>query len=227
MRNKLKKWLKSKKKLYSFYINLKNKRLAKKKNKNLHKYGYVVLNELCRELDKTDINYYCSFGTLLGLVRDNKFISNDLDIDLGFVEDNNFSWSKIETAVKNIGMKFEHQFILDDSKVTEKTYSKNGVSVDFFVYELNDKKIFSHTYVSRDDDDYICDVQLVELPIPNSVIYKEIKGYKFPIIDNYDEYLTCCYGKSWKIPDPTFEDSIPYWKNHFGRLTMVENYDKD
>ena len=55
------------------------------KRKNVQKYGIEVLCELKLIFDKLGIINFADFGTLLGLIRDDKLLSHDLDLDYGII----------------------------------------------------------------------------------------------------------------------------------------------
>ena len=47
----------------------------------------VELKEICEFLEKYDIKYWISAGTLLGIYRDNDFLKDDTDIDIEITSD--------------------------------------------------------------------------------------------------------------------------------------------
>jgi phosphorylcholine metabolism protein LicD len=77
-----------------------------RKHKDFTNYNAEILEKLSCAFEELKINYWLDFGTLLGAVREKKFISHDLDIDIGVlgtmkVEDRN--------KISNILLKYGFQ----------------------------------------------------------------------------------------------------------------------
>lgn len=201
----MKKVLKRIKFIYIPYRKIKLYFFDKKRNRDLHKKGYKVLNEVCDELKKANLNVFCAYGTLLGFIRDNSFISHDLDIDLGIIMTDNFSWEKYDSILKKIGMKLDHQYIINEETITEKTYSKDGVYIDFFLFFIDKEKneMYSYCYDYEEKNNKLMP-RIEYAPIVDKIEYREIHGIIVPIISNNIEFLEYIYGENWKIPDPNF-----------------------
>ena len=71
-----------------------------------------TLLQVVQILNKHKINYWICHGTLLGLVRDKKIISNTSDIDIGIWK-NDYDKKNISSIRKNL---LEENIILEDSK---------------------------------------------------------------------------------------------------------------
>ena len=81
---------------------------------------------------KQIFQFFITYGTLLGIVRDNKFMQHDDDLDFGILEGDNFSWSEIDKIMNKYNITLLHEFIYKD-KVVERTYvTQSNISVDFF-----------------------------------------------------------------------------------------------
>ena len=70
-------------------------------------------------LNKHKINYWICHGTLLGLVRDKKIISNTSDIDIGIWK-NDYDKKKIIKIFSNLGYKKKNKFFRNDGLLTLK-----------------------------------------------------------------------------------------------------------
>lgn len=186
--------------------------------KNLRKYGYKLLKEITETASNTDLKLFCAFGTLLGLVREGGFIKSDLDIDIGIIEDNNFSWKKFETMLSSLGMKKKRQFMLE-GVITEQTYAKWGVGVDFFLFRINNDFMTANIYYKEDKRIYRKEdglsVMRVNCPILSGI---EIKN-NAPLPINSEEVLAAFYGPGWKTPDPTYKP-----QNRFKTESDIEAY---
>ena len=177
----------------------------KKRNAAINKYGYEMLDKVCQALKKSDMTAFCAYGTLLGFVREGGILSHDLDIDIAIIEDKNFSWDKLDKILtEEAGLEFHHQFVLDNGKVTERTYNYGDATIDFFLCEKQGNSMIAYVYELEEYSTKFR-VMIDTLPIVKGITYEKKHDIEVPIIDNYDEYLTAAYGKTWRIPDPNFE----------------------
>lgn len=89
-------------------------------------------------LNKNKIDYWICHGTLLGIVRDNKLIPWDNDVDIGFFEnkvDKNFL---LKLFVRS-GFKKKNKFFKNDGLITLKR--DGGKEVDLNFYNLNNDNL--------------------------------------------------------------------------------------
>ena len=106
----------------------------KKKVKNFRKNGCDAAKKIVQAMNETNFQFFITYGTLLGIVRDNKFMQHDDDLDFGILEGDNFSWSEIDKIMNKYNITLLHEFIYKD-KVVERTYvTQSNISVDFFLY---------------------------------------------------------------------------------------------
>lgn len=182
--------------------------IKKNRRKNLHKHGYEILGEITKILKNNEINAFCAFGTLLGIVRDSGFVQSDEDIDIGIISED-FSWSYLEKILTKYGMKKTRQFELEGT-ITEQTYKKNGVYIDFFLYYKKDEnKLATNVYWKDEtkiyDNEFEYSVICRECPMILELITEKVNGIEVVIPLNNEEYLISNYGNSWKNPDPNFK----------------------
>jgi phosphorylcholine metabolism protein LicD len=192
----------------------------KKRNRDIKKYGYEMLDCVCKKMKKNSVPVFCAFGTMLGFVRDNGFISHDLDIDLGILCTDKFSWDEIDMIAKESGLKLKHQFILDNGTITERTYYKASATIDFFLYYVAESQMYSYSYVQETYSKKFMVLKTI-VPLLKEINYKEVHNIEVPIISNYEEYLTSIYGKNWQIPDPGFKHKV---KPLPGRYATIERF---
>ena len=199
--------------------------VEKRKNKGLHKLGYTYLNQIEVELEKAGIKSFITYGTLLGIIREGKFIGHDSDIDIGVIYDSSFSWERLENVLNNVGMKKKHQFVLDGN-ITEQTYICGELSIDFFLfYQYDNEQQVAYAYFRKPDETYEDDSFEVSRNIVPAV--KEIKKNEnekgcFLIPQNAEEFLEKVYGKNWKIPDPNWQEDMDVVK---GKVAYIERND--
>ncbi|GAA0746428.1 LicD family protein [Clostridium oceanicum] len=207
----LKQNLKKIKPLYEWYS-------TKKSNKRcelLQVNGYDVSSKITNILEKSNISYFYTYGTLLGLVRDSAFMKHDDDIDIGIVNTKDFSWSNLNSLLTKGGFVKSHEFILNGN-ITEQTYVYNGTSIDFFIYEYDQGKMMSYVYFNKKGHDYENQYQKsVAKMISSEIIdFKNIviNGVNFRIPKNDEQYLKDIYGASWTIPNPNWiSENGPAW----------------
>jgi hypothetical protein len=94
------------------------------------------LIETINILEKNNIPYWLCQGTLLGIIRDNKLIDWDHDIDIAVWYSKNIS-KKLKTIMINKYYHLKKQNIIDDSLLT--FVKKGGREVDINCYR--EKKI--------------------------------------------------------------------------------------
>lgn len=173
----------------------------------LQRCGVSVLknvDDVCRQ---SGIEYFVDFGTLLGIVRDNGFIKNDDDIDISIIGDSADPLVVLKKFLSE-GFCFVHALTYR-GVIKEFTVSLNKLTVDFFFSKrIGDAGRTHHIFYFDPNVNY-------KKPEENSVkervlpYVKDIKRVCFKEIeimvpDDCENYLAFLYGKSWKIPDPTF-----------------------
>ena len=197
------------------------KYLEKKRNdrkiKNLQTFGYQVMNDLYSALSQTDWKVFCVFGTLLGFVRDGDFIQFDNDIDIGILQEENFSWDELEKAMDTIHMKRIRQFS-KEGKITEQTYGNEQLTVDFFGYVPVQDEMQSYEYFRDPAEIYQStkdfSIRVWKSPMLKGIETKKINGVNILMPTNSEEYLESVYGSSWRVPDPDYDPDLD------GKLTL-------
>ena len=193
-------------KLYDAYQKVFFYFVGKKKWRGMHRVGYQYSKDIQQALDKTGIRYFAAYGTMLGLVREGGFIGHDEDIDFGVLLDEQFSWEKLESCMSSIGFRKKHIFTCN-GVITEQTYMKNGLSVDFFSFEEEGDTMITYYYIKEKDKEYKKNEWTVCYH-RNAVFegFQKINCHdvEFQIPLNPEKYLEEVYGTGWKIPDPNY-----------------------
>lgn len=188
--------------LYKIYEKLFWKIVIKRRNKGLHQKGYLYLDKIDAAMKKYDVDYFLTYGTLLGIIREGEFIPYDDDIDLGVIKNEKFSWEKLEKAMSEIGMEKKIQFRLN-GELTEQTYREGNLSVDFFLYEEKDGRSVSYVYYQEEGKEYEKDDFSVSQNV-TSLIDKtkkiESKGRTFSVPEKPELFLEEIYGLDWRVP---------------------------
>lgn len=186
-----------------------------KKNKNriFLSRGIKILKEFDEILTDNNINYSLVFGSLLGAEREKGFIKHDLDIDTAVWHDQDYK--KIEGLLVNSGFELIRRSETDNGSFgREDTYEKEGVQIDIFYFYPYDKEMsYTTVYVPFTGCSTIEEsikkrggAMPIQLILPFSLKTERVKfeSINVPVITNRIEFLEARYGKSWRIPDPSF-----------------------
>lgn len=173
----------------------------KSSQKKFRKFGYSVNEQVFRTLGR-DFEYYCSAGTLLGIVRENGFIPYDDDLDY-LLKISDASIPEFHQRLIAHGFKLAHVY-QDKGTVTELSYYSHEVSVDFYrLFEVSSTHDMIHSYYRNPklyyNDSEVSTTTLNLEKIPAYTI-KEINQSHFVLPTNFDAILTAMYGSDWRIP---------------------------
>ncbi len=159
-----------------------------------------MLKDVTDLLDENDIEYWLEGGTLLGVIRENRLLPWDNDLDISVKED---EYSKLLSVIKSLNYRVRFkEFEKDDDPF------KKGIKR--LVKVRNSKFLFFRGEVALDifikfekDNEYFWQVGKKKKSV-DAKYYKELIKYSFDskeylIPKLYEEYLTCRYGE-WKTP---------------------------
>jgi hypothetical protein len=157
------------------------------------------INNLSFLLEKTfGVKHYIDSGTLLGAVRNGKFIEHDDDMDTAYISKE----SKYTNIWAESVMIRNYLNSLDKYNVSTvmpglfhlKIDGKVKFKVDIFIGWLEGSQYFK--FPSRPS------VLKKEDMLPLKTI--ELHGKLLNVPNNYDKVLEHMYGKGWRTPDPTY-----------------------
>ena len=175
------------------------------RTRNLMEYGRSMLSDVCTAVEGMDTEIFCDYGTLLGLIRGGDLIAYDDDLDMGIIPSDTFSWDELERILAGIGLEKTRQFSLD-GRITEQTYRRDGVPIDFFMHEIDGEEMVVYEYfkdpeaVYDNNADY--SVNEYRTCIVHDVSPREIGGMHVLIPENAEQFLADAYGENWRTPDP-------------------------
>ena len=164
-----------------------------------------MLKDICRILDENNIPYTLEGGTLLGIVRENRLLPWDNDLDITITDDHLDKLIKIRWKIWLAGYRTRIRKSKKDMphfpagsvrliKIQTRKFLLKGVSLlDVFVKTKVDEKYFWTVGIKN--------------PVLKSVpyhFYEKLSKFPFDEYDysvptQYEDYLTYRYG-DWKIP---------------------------
>lgn len=193
------------KKLYYYLFKLKQKG----KSKKLKAYMIDVTRDIYLSLENTDYEYAYDFGSLLGLIRDKKFMDHDDDIDLLLIYETEEKLKKLPEVIKPFGFELDHYYICNN-QIVEYTfrYKDTGLTVDFFVKHIIDNQLVSY-WMYQDVDKAYKNKNEMTVSYTKSCLIPEYKyvnywGIDLRVPSNSEEVLYWHYGENWSIKDPNY-----------------------
>lgn len=212
--------------IYSVYKKIRRQITHHNRNKMLHQNGYVVLDELTQLLFDAKFNSFIAYGTLLGFIREKGLLGHDDDLDFVILDTEDFSWESLEKILYKNGYNKIRYFTNNDI-ITEETFQKNGLEIDFFRYFFEEDHCFGVGYkrfvgVNYSNDDERTTYKCTFPVIPDIEIQK-INGHAVPIPSNYEALLECWYGEDWKTPKKSNYDRNEYTLYDYYGLAHVCN----
>lgn len=176
----------------------KNKPLDKK----ISKQNLFIIKKV---FDKHKIPFRLGYGTLLGAVRDNDFITWDNDIDLLLDKQDKPKVVKILPLLKSKG------------------FSERGLRENFWGINRKNNRIdllfYSQTNLLDKLRDFVtckygffC-VYIDKLYWDESTTIKFF-GKNFRVFKQYEQWLINCYGSSWRIPQVKKGKAKTFWSHY-------------
>src|SRR5690606_37055079 len=166
-------------------------KISKKISPISQKNAELALSQLDEIFKKNHIDFFLISGTLLGLVRENKILSHDKDLDIGIWD--HYNIREIKALIERSGT-FEILPIRSPKVLRVRHFS--SVCIDIFFHEFKQGKVLHGGVKSIWKNSKL---DLVPAQFLNG-------SYLIP--ENYDLYLSENYGYDWRIPKIEFDSSI-------------------
>lgn len=192
-------------KLYVWLFKQKNR----KKRAELQMCHKELSQAVFDAFEASGYEYAYASGSLLGLIRDKKFMEHDDDIDLMIVVDDYSDLKDLEYRLRPYNFTLDH-FYKVGNDIVEYTfaYKDLNVTVDVFAYKRNGDSLFSCWLFQNTDENYETEY---EQSVSN-IVFEDIKsfeylnywGVKLRIPSNYESILVSNYGDKWMIKDPNY-----------------------
>ncbi len=158
----------------------------------------ITLFDMADELDKLNIEYFLTCGTLLGYYREGKFIRGDPDIDLGCFRRNFKDTRGFPKKLGNLILEKSYGKFDFGYELTYR-HSVTNINLDiFFYYDLDSESIYSATYTG------LCDKAkngMCRWKTPKFGLKKiDFLNRKFNVPADTETFLENRYGVNWNVP---------------------------
>jgi len=187
----------------------KERKIIETRRQILQERGMDIVRELECALTGTGAVYFMAFGSLLGMIRDGKFMTFDDDIDYQIKITEAFTWNDLERILSAAGFKKVKEFLYNE-KVSEQTYEKYKLPIDFFSFYNDGKYTKVRSFVRKKGKQY---KSIKEYTLMINIHGKvepikkmNINGVEFSAPMDPEEYLEYCYTSNWRVPDPNWND---------------------
>lgn len=201
--------------LISFVFQMLGFYQERKRCKIMQSCGLLICGEVHKIFSSAGISYWADHGTLLGLIRENRPLPYDPDMD--------YSIPQTESLAKVYRALVAHGFVLAygyafRGKITEITMIYRGISIDFFKCHVIDGDLGHYCFVTSYDKATGNFVDLMaherKRPMVRGPVVRTFGSpsvVQVSVPENADEILTATYG-NWRVPDRATDfcsDKIP------------------
>lgn len=197
-------------KLYSVKWNVEEKN----RRERLSKSGVEVLAQVIADLRDGPWRGFAAYGTLLGLVRSGGLIEHDNDIDFGILTEDPDLFD-VACWFADRGYTLSRGFLLND-KLAEISLSLQGLDIDLFSFGETPYGYGSPSFFNDPKHpmpEATLKVALTAVSPIEGIETLSAMDLEIPVPEASELFLIECYGESWRIPDPQWEDSAsPSWK---------------
>lgn len=152
------------------------------------------------------LDYFFAYGTLLGIIRDGKLLSRDMDLDMVVFLENDEKISEFRKFLKKNGFKRLHSFYIDNVGINQDAFIFQNVMVDINYAKPAGNRYYNYNFYDLPEEKN----KVLIFPFTYSGSEKyTFESISINIPKNPDIYLEETYGKEWKIPNPKYI----YWEN--------------
>jgi phosphorylcholine metabolism protein LicD len=172
------------------------------KSKSIKDFGQKKANEflqeVCEILTKYKIKYWLDFGTLLGIIRENRLLPHDMDLDISID-------SKYLDTLRNIKDKFTenfHEWIDKEYGTTHFNIYKDNFCCSISVLRQDKNQVWCTGWDEENESMFQIYAPIRYFKKLDQINYK---GFNYFIPNNSHKFLEYRYGKDWKIPNPNWD----------------------
>ncbi len=174
-----------------------------KKRQAIQKNGIAIIALVQRLLKEIGIESFADFGTMLGIIREGKLLSHDLDIDMGVIVKEKVDLDRIRLHLEKFGFNIWRQYFYGDM-IVEESYRFSNLKIDLNYYKISDTDSKTWLFYREPDVEYPDNLRnIVEMtysPIKEFTTV-ELAGEQIRIPANAEQLLVEKYGPTWRTPD--------------------------
>lgn len=181
-----------------------------KKRRSLQKEHINVTKDIFRVFEENNFNYAYDFGSLLGIIREKKFMEHDDDIDLMIILDDNSKIKSIPEILKPYGFRLNNLYKVEDEIVEYNfEYKESGLTIDVFlnIRDTEDKLVSYWLYQDANkkyEDEDEMTVSLSKKCNITEFKYVNYWGVDLRIPKNAEEVLYWHYGEKWMVKNSKY-----------------------
>lgn len=177
----------------------------------VQKEGWFVLREVHEALTEAGISYFVDFGTLLGMIREGRFLRHDADLDIGIIGASTDVKDCLNDVLKKAGFRLSVSFWFKGSCVSQ-SYIYGKVKCDFCFYVQQEplmKCWLFRRFVEGYEYSSPNEMTAFEFHYTNVNELKalECNGITMMIPSDPESFLVEKYGNDWRIPNKKWR----YW----------------
>ncbi len=177
--------------------------------------------------EKSTLDWWLDYGTLLGCIREGGVIRNDIDLDFGIIEKK----GSLRRDMEKAGVALTSKTTVDGI-ITLEQYDINGIGFDVFFYRKEDDKLVTNIWLANDSS------------MPQKVAYEkslgalsettftcvntkkiEFYGVNCRVPKNYDLYLREHFGDNYMTPNSNWSRDDEKNRVEIKKEFIVEFYD--
>lgn len=160
-----------------------------------------ILFILKNKFDEKGLSFFLIFGTLLGAIRENNFISHDYDIDVA-TED-------FDQMLKYIPEWYEEGFKICRHNSMFLSFMIDDVYIDVYRFQKSTQKRIYRRWCCQ------IDYNIIPKRFFKEFIYTEFLGDRFLIPRYSKELLRWMYGKKWETPIKGAHGRYDVWPEYY------------
>lgn len=195
--------------IYQPYRFRQEKAIDKHKHAIFEQFGAETLIHFAQCMQKSGLDYWLEFGTLLGAYRDNAFVPNELDLDIGA---NLCDVSQIHQVLIENGFRLVREFHVIGENYLEQTYEYRGVTLDMMYFTQQGDKMWCYGAFY---DPWRCKIGraffhqvTAHYFRPFGITKIQFLGMDMCVPENTEEHLIEIFGKGYKVYDPNFKGDL-------------------
>ena len=169
-----------------------------------------MLHDVTLTMEKAKIPYWLEGGTLLGIIRENRILPWDNDMDISMEEKHKFRLLKVIFSLFFQGYRISIRHFIRSIDPFKK-YEFRMLKIRNYNGFLRKGDVMLDIFVKRRIKDHIYWTVGVKTPVLKSspiefcdnLTWHEFEGKKYMVPEDFDGYLTYRYG-DWKTPVKTW-----------------------